>query len=245
MRIRRLTACVAAAGALAALPAPAVAQQVIQPGASTEADGSYCTLNWIYKNGATGKYYGGTAAHCIEGVGQTVNLASGSLGSVLFPIGRVAFVGPSLDYAFIELLPSVLGQVNPRMKGHPEYPTGVSTTETAQQGDIVQFSGNGVGFHLLQATREQRVGVLNCNDGVEHAAIGPVISGDSGGPVGDQTDGFKALGIVNTVGAGIDTGCNLALAHVGEGGLSLQGILADAAANGFSVRLVTAGETVG
>ena len=228
--------------ALVAVPASALGQ-TIQPGASTEADGSYCTLNWIYEGG--GKYYGGTAAHCISGVGQTVNLASGSLGTVLFPIGTVAFVGPTLDYAFIELLPGVLGRVSPQMKGHPQYPTGVSTTQTAQQGDIIQFSGNGVGFHLLQQTREQRIGVLNCNDGIQHNVLGPVISGDSGGPVGDQTDGFKALGIVNTVGAGVDTGCNLTLAHVGEGGLSLEGILADAASHGFSVRLVTANETVG
>jgi hypothetical protein len=242
LRIRRFAAAAVAVAAVAAVPSAALGQ-TIQPGASTEADGSYCTLNWIYTGG--GKYYGGTAAHCISGVGQTVNLASGSLGEVLFPIGRVAFVGPSLDYAFIELLPSVLGQVSPRMKGHPQYPTGVSTTSTARQGDIIQFSGNGVGFHLLPATQEQRIGVLNCNNGVEHNVLGPVISGDSGGPVGDQTDGFKALGIVNTVGAGVDTGCNLTAVHVGEGGLSLQGILADAAANGFSVRLVTANETVG
>ena len=68
----------------------------------------------------------------------------------------------------------------------------------------MQFSGNGVGFHLTQPTREQRVGVLNATDGVEHDITGPVSPGDSGGPVADLTDGNTAFGIVDTVGVGVN-----------------------------------------
>ncbi len=218
-------------------PQPALAVPVIQPGASITMDGSFCTLNWIYDGtGAlTGRTFTGTAAHCVSSVGQPVSLASGSLGSPVQEIGKVAFIAPTLDYAFIEIAPANLALVNPALKGHPAIPAGVSTTDTAATGDLVQFSGNGVGFHLLPLTQESRVGVLHSNDGTQHYVIGAVSPGDSGGPVADLTDGNKALGIVNTVGVGVANG----LPYAGEGGVSLQGMFADAAANGFTLRLRT------
>ncbi|MGH3450567.1 MAG: hypothetical protein ACRDQW_07525, partial [Haloechinothrix sp.] len=123
------------------------------------------------------------------------------------------------------------------LKGHPAIPTGVSTTETAQQGDIIQFSGNGVGFHLLPLTQESRQGVLHSNDGTQHYVVGAVSPGDSGGPVADVTDGNKALGLVNTVGAGVVNG----LPYAGEGGVSLEGMFTDAASAGVTVTLRTVG----
>lgn len=206
----------------------------IQPGSSITMGGSFCTLNWIY-DGPGGHTYGGTAAHCVDSVGQRISLASGSLGEPIEEIGSVAYVDDDLDYAFIQVDDSDLAQVDPSMKGHPTIPTGVATTDTAATGDLMQFSGHGVGFHLLAPTQEQRAGILHSNDGTQHYIMGAVSPGDSGGPVADITDGNKAFGIVNTVGAGV----NNAVPYAGEGGVSLEGMLTDAAAGGFPVTVRT------
>src|SRR5919204_3852804 len=89
-----------------ALPASASAQ-TIQPGSSIESEGSFCTLAWIL-DGPSGPY-ALTAAHCVSGEGAVVNLASGSLGSVVERIGTVALRGdpdtPGRDYALIRIDP--------------------------------------------------------------------------------------------------------------------------------------------
>ena len=241
MHLRTLFAVAVTALAVRAASAQA---QTIQPGVAIVADGSYCTLNWIYdgQGAQAGKVYGGTAAHCVSSVGQQVSLADGALGAEIERIGQVAFLGnadePGRDYAFIEIDAEDLGQVSAALKGHPQIPTGVSTN--AAKGDLIQFSGYGVGFSLTQPTREARVGVLNFTDGVEHLVLGPVISGDSGGPVANVTDGNTAFGIVNTVGAAVNSGA-LTVAHAGEGGADLTFVLSDAASRGFPVTLRTVG----
>jgi hypothetical protein len=226
---------------LAALALPATASaQSIQPGESIESEGSFCTLAWIFDGG--GNTYASTAAHCVSGVGAEVNLADASLGDPIERIGQVAFMGnadqPGRDYAFIQIDAEDLGQVNPALKGHPEFPTGVSRNYA--KGNVMQFSGNGLGFHVAQPTREQRIGVLNFTDGVEHDILGAVTPGDSGGPVGNATDGNTAFGIVNTVGAGVNSDA-LTVATAGEGGANLDFVLQDAASRGFSVTLRTVG----
>lgn len=235
-----IVAASAAAAAVVATPAMQAQEAApIQPGVSIQSEGGYCTLNWIYDGtgGLTGKVYGGTAAHCVSRVGERVNLATGSLGDNIQEFGSVAYIDNDLDYAFIEVDSALVGQVNPALKGHPAIPTGVSTTETAKRGDTIQFSGNGVGFHLLAPTQEQRIGVLHSNDGTHHYVLGAVSPGDSGGPVADVTDGNKALGLVNTVGLGVVNG----LPYAGEGGISLEGMFTDAANAGFTVALRTVG----
>ena len=217
--------------AIAAAPA-AGAPPVIQPGASITMDGSYCTLNWIY-DGAGGPY-GGTAAHCVSGVGQRVSLSTTSLGEAILEFGTVALYRPNLDYALIRIDAEDVGFVSPAMKGHANIPAGVSTVDTAAVGDLMQFSGHGIGFHATTVTQEQRRGVLGYNDGEQHYIYGPVTFGDSGGPVADISDGNKAFGIANTLGVALTP-----LPQAGEGGLSLDALLADAAAQGLAVRVRT------
>ena len=212
---------------------PAVAAPVIQPGASLEFGDSFCTMNWVY-NSPNGVYVG-AAGHCTTGVGQEVDLATGSLGTPIERIGQVAFVGSNLDYCLIKLDTGVLSQVNPAMAGHPGIPTGVSTPDTAKLGDIIQFSGHGIVFDTLTATQQDRIGIFNFFSGGEQYVLGPVTPGDSGGPVADVTDGNKAIGIVDTVGVTVAT----PNANVGEGGAALYALLADAAANGFAISLRT------
>jgi len=179
--------------------------------------------------------YIGAAGHCTTGVGQQVDLATGSLGSSIERIGQVAFVSSALDYCLIRLDAAVLSQVSPAMAGHPEIPTGVSTPATASQGDVIQFSGHGVGFDFSNVTQQQRVGIFNFFSGGEQYVLGPVTPGDSGGPVADVTDGNKAIGIVDTVGLTVA----FPNVNVGEGGAAVYALLADAAANGFSITLRT------
>src|SRR5215208_6911883 len=230
MTYRKLFAATAIVAALA-LPSSASAQ-TIQPGSSIESEGSYCTLNWIFDGG--GGPYAGTAAHCVSGEGAVVNLATGSLGSVVARIGTVALRGDpdtdGRDYAIIRIDPAVAGQLNPALAGHADIPTGVS--HGYAKGDLMQFSGRGVGFDATAPTREQRVGLLNAIDGGHHDILGGVTPGDSGGPVADLTDGNTAFGIVDTVGVGVNTGA-LTVATVGEGGANLDFVLQDAAAHGL------------
>lgn len=236
---RSATTLVAAAALAAVVQAPAAQAQAkppIQPGVSISTADGFCTLNWIYdgRGANAGKVYAGTAAHCVSKVGQRVSLATGSLGEAIEEFGTVRYVDGNLDYAFIQVDGAKTGRVDAALKGHPQIPAGVSASKNL--GDLMQFSGNGVGFHLLPLTQERRVGVLHSNDGTQHYVLGAVTPGDSGGPVANLTDGGKAFGIVNTVGVGVN-----GLPYAGEGGISLQGMLRDAQAGGFPVRLRTVG----
>jgi hypothetical protein len=241
MHRRTIAVLCAVAGALATA-SPATAQ-TIQPGVSIESEGSYCTMAWVFHG--PGGQYGSTAAHCFASEGQVVNLAQGALLGTQGRIGTVVFRGdenvPGRDYAFIKFDDAVLPRVSGALKGWPAIPTGI--TSSPAKGDVIQFSGHGVGFSYTQPTQEQRKGVLNVPQDTngEHTVLGPVISGDSGGPVADVTAGNTALGIVNTVGVGVNTQ-GLLPAHAGEGGVNLTHALADAAARGFGgLTLRTAG----
>src|SRR5215208_1310468 len=164
MTFRKLFVASVLVTALLAVPASASAA-TIQPGSSIESEGSYCTLAWILDG--PGGPYAATAAHCVSGEGAVVNLATGSLGSVVERIGTVALRGDpdtdGRDYAIIRIDPAVAGQLNPALAGHPDIPTGVS--HGYAKGDLMQFSGHGVGFDATAPTREQRVGILNAIDG--------------------------------------------------------------------------------
>jgi hypothetical protein len=222
-----LLAC--AVGAMTILVGkPASAPPVIQPGVGIVSGDSQCTLNWIYDG--PGGPYGGTAAHCVSGSGARVELLADGTS-----FGTVAIFNENLDYALIRVDAEDVGFINPALKGHPTIPAGVSTVSTARVGDTMQFSGYGVATSPLGQTRESRTGTLGYNDGTQHYIYGAVSPGDSGGPVADRTDGLKAFGIVNTVGVAATP-----VPQAGEGGLSLDALLADAAARGtpVTVRLV-------
>ena len=237
-RLIHLTAASVAGVMLATIGAfvtasPTVAAPVIQPGSALEFGDSFCTANWVYDGG--GGPYIGAAAHCTTGVGQRVDLATGSLGSAIEPIGTVAYVSSALDFLLIRLDAGVLSQVSAAMAGHPNIPTGVSTPATATQGDLIQFSGHGIVFDLTTPTQQQRIGIFNFFDSGYQYVIGPVTPGDSGGPVADITDGNKAIGIVDTVGVNSAPGG----VNVGEGGVAVYALLQDAAAHGFGISLRT------
>jgi hypothetical protein len=204
------------------------AGETIQPGVEIATDVGGCTLNFIYDGtGAqAGKVFGGTAAHCVSAIGQEVRLGTGEV------FGHVALIGDQDsmvdDYSFIEIDPAVVGRVSPAMKGNPSYPTGVATAAETATGDLVQLSGYGVGFGLTAPTQERRVGVITFDDASSHEVVAPLIFGDSGGPLVHIASG-KAYGIVSRLCIGL---CE-------EEGPTVEGLLAKAAARGFTVSLRT------
>jgi hypothetical protein len=222
MRLRTLATSLLASSALAAAPAAAQGATTLQPGAYHETSAGSCTLNFVYDGG--GKTYLGTAAHCVSGVGETVQDQDGTT------FGKVAFVGDEntteWDFAFIEVDPEDVGRVSPAVKGHPQYPTGQTTAAETRTGDLVQASGYGVGFGETKPTQEQRRAVLGYDDAEIHTLTGPVLFGDSGGPFVHVRTG-KALGIVSRLCVGL---CS-------EEGPTVQGLIAKAASRGFTVTL--------
>lgn len=235
--------------ALTAARSSAAPGEVIQPGALALLEESLCTLNWVYDEVLTGeearertpRVLIGTAAHCVSRVGERVSLATPSVGTTFVPgdeFGEVVHVDDDLDYALIEVDPEHHQRVDPAMAGHPGIPTGVSTQATSAFGDLMQFSGNGVGYSQTATTREERIGVLSANNGRWHWIVGSVTPGDSGGPIANLTDGGKAFGIATAIAVGYSDGSTTGV-QAGETGVSVEGLLADAAAAGWDVRLRT------
>lgn len=237
---------VAAAAALLVTAAPASAQEVtIQPGAAIETGGIGCTMAWIVQGRPgtpqAGGTFAATAGHCSPGVGSEVRIRpqeDGGPGTER--IGTVVLDGDQAgggDYAFFRIDDDDLWQVAAAMKGHPTIPTGLPRAPRA--GDTIVFSGYGAGFEASPALREGRFGSLNRLGEVDHDVTGPVLPGDSGGPVADTTDGGTALGLVTDLTVGFNTAAQTVVV-AGEKGMNLRYVLADAAARGFHVRLVLA-----
>jgi hypothetical protein len=220
---------VAVLAAFFVIAGPAAAQDPIQPGDYMETGGSACTLNFVYDGtGAlAGKTYMGTAAHCVVNVGDDVALEDGTVFGDVALIGDANSTAP--DYAFIEVRPGLVSRVSPALKGHPTLPRGGYTRSTeTNTGDQIQQSGYGLGANLTNVTREQRRSVLMFDDAEYGGILGFSIFGDSGGPYVHLPTG-KAFGIVSR--ACIDI-CQ-------EEGPTVEGLLAKAAARGFTVQIRT------
>jgi hypothetical protein len=224
MRPRSFLLPALVAAVLALAPATAQAAATLQPGAYHETDAGSCTLNFVYTGG--GKTYLGTAAHCVERVGQRVRDIDGT------QFGSVAFIGDAdtteWDFAFIQVDSEDLGRVSPAVKGWPMYPRGSTVPADTVTGDAIQLSGYGLGYGTTKTTQEQRTALHAFDDTEMYAVSGPIHWGDSGGPLVHKKTG-KALGIVSRLCIGTCT----------EEGPTVQGILAKASSRGFAVTLVT------
>jgi hypothetical protein len=226
MRLKRtIQGALAALVVALALPGAAQAAVTLQPGAYHETDAGSCTLNFAYSGGG-GQTYLGTAAHCVERVGQRVRDIEG------VEFGSVAFIGDESttewDFAFIQVDPEDVGRVSSAVKGHPAYPKGSTVPSETLTGDTIQLSGYGLGYGTTPTTQERRTAIMGFDDTELYTVTGPIHWGDSGGPLVHVRTG-KALGIVSRLCAGT---CS-------EEGPTVQGILAKAAARGFPVTLRT------
>lgn len=201
---------------------------LLQPGDQATTGVGQCTLNFVFDGvGAqAGKVYIGIAAHCVDGLGDVVNSPS-------FPaFGTVAYYGVSghveKDVAFIEVKPEYHGSVFAGVVGNEQYPVGHTTPVETTIGDLVQVSGWALGYSATPWTREERVAVLNFDNTRDYGVSGPIHWGDSGGPLVHIPTG-KALGIVSQLCIGFCT----------ETGPTVQGMIDQAAADGFTVQLRT------
>ena len=206
-------------------PAAHAATDPIQPGDYVGSSIGGCTLNFVFDGG--GKTYFGTAAHCVASVGETVRTLADE------PFARVAMIGnpdvTAQDYAFLEVLPGYLSRVSPVVLGHAGTPTGVTPASATALGDQVDFSGYGLGFDLINVTRERRVGWIVGDDASEYTLVGMDTWGDSGGPIVHTSTG-GAYAIVSRLCIGACT----------SEGPTVQGMLAKAAGRGLSLTLRTA-----
>lgn len=232
-----LAAAVTASALLAAVASPAAAQTPIQPGAAI--DGENCTLGWLF-DASGGAVYFATAAHCVER-GATVTVDDGE------PLGKVEVLGDKeeagTDVALIRVREALLGRLSPELRGHPGIPSGVVRSDGAASGDVLQFSGYGMGFGLTEPTRERRRGLLTVLDDERSLwrGLAPNSGGDSGGPVAHVAGG-AALGLVKGVSCGSSPEHGFECSGWGP---SISGIEKVAAAAGVSVRLRAVGGPVG
>ena len=246
--MKRLLVAGAMAGTMVvaslAVAAPTnAATPVVHPGDYMESSIGACTLGFAFNGTGSkaGNVYFATAAHCVDHVNEDIRLLSGTI------IGDVAAIGnaatTAADWALIKVRDQYEGGVRGAVRGHPTFPRGYTKPSETAQFDLVRFSGYGMGFDLLPLTRESRLGLLGSDSGETYDLIGLDTFGDSGGPVMHDKTG-KALGLVSR-------GCGIALVVITVPlvcpgpiatslGPTVQGILAKAAAKGFTVSLRTA-----
>jgi hypothetical protein len=201
-----------AAGASTAAAVP------IQPGAFVEVGSHPCTLGFVFDgiDGADGREFITTAAHCVDNVGQHALDGRGTT------IGRVALVGPGSagpagDVALIEIGISRVPSVRSAVRGHTDYPTGSTVAADTPGNDPISISGYGDPYVSKRDTREQRQGRLRFDDDLEFQALGPIATGDSGAPIVEISSG-KAIGTVADLCYGDGADCDAArgptVAHI-------------------------------
>ncbi len=93
---------------------------------------------------------------------------------------------------------------------------------------MIQLSAHGLGYGTTPTTQEKRTAVMGYDDANYDTVTGPIHWGDSGGPLVHRRTG-KALGIVSRLCVGL---CE-------EEGPTVEGLLAKAAARGFTVQVRT------
>lgn len=234
------------ASADAEAPAP------IQPGAMHLTGGSACTLNFVFEDAnGSGTLYIGTAGHCVEGVGERIEVPEhGEIGTVVYEgdtspsvLGMGQGVeGHHEDFALIEIDDDRHGLVDPSVR-HWGGPTAVA--ETFTPGEPILHYGNAKYVSATTVTRERVAQLVTVYDERSvsngddyegwYLANGAFFSGDSGSPLlaGDG----EALGIVSTMAVGVgEPGTDV--------GPTVDVILSNLAAAGFGVELRTAPLTV-
>lgn len=230
MNLRRLFAILAALAFLGIVPATTTAGHAhIQPGADHNGG---CTLNFVFdgEGALAGRVFIGTAGHCVDAVGERAwTGATGSFGTVVY----FADDDENLDFALIEVDEAKHRYVSAEVRGHAGEPTGWTESSDTQAGDLVKFSGHGLVYGWTETTREGRMGVLVNDDAREYGVEGPILWGDSGGPV--LTEDGRALGIVSRLGSGSCFGCDASWLV----GPTIEGIHAELAAKGWPVRMRT------
>jgi TolB protein len=241
----RMTAAVfvGAAGLLLAstpLPVHAHHYKPLQPGAASvsESPGGTASLNFVFRNEATGELYIGTAAHAIREVsvgGRVRNDELGEYGTLVYTREGV-FDFSKQDFALIRVDADKRDLVDPGLR-YWGGPTGVVTVESAVSGlPTFQYGQASYMRHADAARAKQGVfqGVLDNDVGLVgwYLEARHAYGGDSGSPLVYGPDG-RGLGIVS--------GFAILFSEPGvNAGPTLQLILQELQLAGFEAELVTA-----
>lgn len=204
MNARAFTLCFA----LMLLAGPAIGaghERPIQPGAQHMiANGTWCSLNLVFRSVENETLYIGTADHCTRELGQRIRVPEvGEIGTVVYRTSSATFAdGGRRDFALIAIDQNRLSLVDPAVRRWGG-PTGVDTTFTPGT-PLLQY-GQGIVISSTEATRG-RGGILEWTYGhTAPAALDipeyrgwyladlPVINGDSGSII--LTAEGKALGV--------------------------------------------------
>ncbi|HEX9711336.1 MAG TPA: hypothetical protein VGB52_02150 [Actinomycetota bacterium] len=221
--MRAITATLALAATVLLVPAPGSAvpgETPIQPGAKIFSPVGQCTMNFVFTDPA-GTLYIGTAGHCAR-VGDRVSSEEGSFGTAVYSHRTTV-----KDFALIRIDTDRYDQVDPAVRAWGG-PTGHTTATETTIGDPLLQYGFGIGFGEAAETR-QRLGPMSNDSFTRYRAYVPSNFGDSGSPVLHAATG-KALGVV----------VEFAYATGLSEGPTVEAILADLAAEGYALAVVTA-----
>lgn len=201
MKVRSaLAAALVLAGALSA-SASASADVRPHPGdlIKVEGGGGSCTLGFLFK-GSDGAHYMSTAGHCLfgaaqgapktwkPGAGPAVTTSQGQIGRFVFAEDRPsAETEDDYDFGLIRLDKGVKGSAEIRTLG---VPTGINS-ERGNSATKMRTYGHSA-FSMVSPARDLLAPNTRHQDHVY--AHGPLLFGDSGGPVVDA-DG-RAVGTV-------------------------------------------------
>lgn len=157
----------------------------VRPGdAATE-----CTLSFVYDSAVNDSVYVSIAEHCV-GPREEVALADGRV------LGPVVAREASLDVALVEAEDAIAEHVEPGVRGHLHAPTGFTTPDETDAGDVLLMSGHGIPFSAHEATRENRSALLVEDNDHWYRSQAMVSFGDSGGPLVHAETG-QAVGLVS------------------------------------------------
>lgn len=198
------------------------------------AGSSACTVSFLFDEIGTDEVYFATAAHCVSSVGQSVSIRG------INNYAEVAWIHPEwndgdseYDMALLQVDEGRRGEVEAGVRGHEGNPTGITAQTHTTLGDLIEFSGHGVGFGFSPITRENRVGVLWSDAGTIYRVEAPIVFGDSGGPV-LHADSDTAFGIVSAIVAGCCVGPGVWIE-----GPTIRHVVEEAAEHGFPIELRT------
>lgn len=200
----------AAAGPAGAVPQPPrVMFSGVRPGIQLVIGGSHCTAGFVFQTSGNAfdpaqQLYLGTAAHCVDNVGQAVTAqvispVTGSREEIA--LGTVALIGTS-DVALAAIDPAWNSWVSPTVV-YWGGPTGADTT--AAPGTPVRCIG-----HPLGAPDTPRAGVVMTRTTNSVTWSCPTIEGDSGGPLttGDGLALAAVFAIVDGIASPVTAGAD-------------------------------------
>ena len=220
--MRRVLLCVCVFAA-ALVPIRADAATTIQPGDRMWSTVGGCTLGFVVKGG--GETYFMTNAHCVDRVGEDIELGTGKVFADVATFGDLRNLAS--DWALLKVRSAFVPQVRPTVRGIAGTPRGIATPGETDVADLLRISGHGEPFYVHPLLRENRYGLLRYHDSSIYDAVAMDNFGDSGGPIVHEPTG-QALGLVSQLCLG--NPCT-------SEGPTVQGVLERAAAKGFVVTL--------